>query len=322
MGPPIKNVIEFARSNGGVVTVREALAMGMSPSTLKRRVDEGIFDRGLPGVLLLPGAQDPHIADLTAAQRKLGGVVSHQSAAYIHQLDRPRFIKPTVSVNRNGSKELVGVTVHQTSDLLEHHVVQVEGLAVTSPERTIVDLAAVLHETHVARVLDHGLAAGRINLEVLNEVFEDIGRRGKPGTRIMRDLISARGANYVAPESELERLLLELIRDENLPDPVRQYKAPWLRPINGRVDVAYPEVQLLIEADSRRWHLLAEAFEKDRVRDNAAQLAGWRVLRFTWSEIVDEPGRVGGVIHRALQDERFWSVSDPVLARVRNESGR
>ena len=321
MGKPLKNVIELAKSNGGLITVKEALALGMSSSTLYRRVAEGVFERGAAGILLLPGAVDPHIADLRAAQAKLGAVVSHQSAAYLHKLDRPSFVKPTVSVNRNGSKEMLGVVVHQLSDLLGHHIVEIDGLEATTPERTLIDLAAVCHETKVEGVLDHGLAAGIVSLDVLAEVFAEIGRRGKPGTRVMRRLIEGRGADFVAPESELERRLLKVIQEEDLPEPVRQYEAAWLRRIHGRVDLAYPEVSLLIEADSRRWHLLAEAFETDRLRDNAAQLAGWRVLRFTWHEIVNEPGRVGGAIYRALKDERFWPVSDDVLPRVRQRSG-
>ncbi|HEY6635512.1 MAG TPA: DUF559 domain-containing protein, partial [Acidimicrobiia bacterium] len=89
-----------------------------------------------------------------------------------------------------------------------------------------------------------------------------------------------------------------------LPAPVRQYRAPWLRRVNGRVDLAYPSHQLLVEADSRRWHLLAAAFETDRIRDNAAQLAGWRILRFTWEEVTTAPERVVMTIRRALEDER------------------
>jgi very-short-patch-repair endonuclease len=45
-----------------------------------------------------------------------------------------------------------------------------------------------------------------------------------------------------------------------------------------------------------------EAFENDRLRDNAAQLAGWRILRFTWEEITNSPERVVSTVARALED--------------------
>lgn len=305
MGSSIKQVITFARRNGGVFTRDEALALGMTETTLRRRVAEGVFVRLRPGVLALPGAPDPHILDLQTACRKLGAVVSHQSAAYIHDLDRSRHVKPTVSVERNRTKDLAGVTVHQLNDVKASHIAEVDGLRVTSPERTIIDLAAVISERHLTRIIDNGLAARVIDLDRLQELFAELGRRGKPGTAVLRGLLEARGADYVAPDSELERQLVLLIEGAGLPPPVRQFRAPWLRPINGRVDLAYPDSRLLIEGDSRRWHMLAEAFETDRLRDNAAQLAGWRILRFTWDEITDHPERVVSTIRRALEDERI-----------------
>ena len=305
MGNSIGQVISYARRNGGVFTREEALALGMSARTLNRRAAEGVFVRIRPGVLALPGAPDPHILDLHVACRKLGAVVTHQSAAYIHELDRPRHIKPTVSVQRNRTKDLVGVTVHQLNDLDPAHILEFEGLRVTSPERTIIDLAAVITERGLTRVVDIGLAAGRLDLGILQDLFTQLARRGKPGTTQLRKILEARGGDFVAPDSELERLLLLVIEEAALPPPVRQFRAPWLRPVNGRVDLAYPDRRLLIEGDSRRWHMLAEAFETDRLRDNAAQLAGWRILRFTWLEITRNPERVVSTIRRALQDERF-----------------
>lgn len=197
------------------------------------------------------------------------------------------------------------MTVHQLNDLDPAHILEFEGLRVTSPERTIIDLAAVITERGLTRVVDNGLAAGRLDLGILQDLFTQLARRGKPGTTQLRKILEARGGDFVAPDSELERLLLLVIEEAALPPPVRQFRAPWLRPVNGRVDLAYPDRRLLIEGDSRRWHMLAEAFETDRLRDNAAQLAGWRILRFTWLEITRNPERVVSTIRRALQDERF-----------------
>lgn len=305
MGSSIKQVIAFASRNGGIFTREEALALGMTETTLRRRVSEGVFVRLRPGVLALPGAPDPHILDLQTACRKLGAVVSHQSAAYVHNLDRPRHVKPTVSVERNRTKDLAGVTVHQLNDLDPTHVDEVDGLRVTVPERTVIDLAAVVTERRLTRIIDNGLAARLLDLDRLQDLFAELGRRGKPGTAALRVLLEARAGDYVAPDSELERQLILILDRGGLPTPVRQFRAPWLRPVNGRVDFAYPASRLLIEGDSRRWHTLSEAFETDRLRDNAAQLAGWRVLRFTWQEIVEHPERVVSTIRRGLEDERI-----------------
>lgn len=302
MAESIRSVIDHARNNGGVITRSEALALGISARTLRRRVSEGILVDISPGVLALPGAADTHVLDLHAACRKLNATVSHESAAFIHDLDRPSFVKPTVSVPVRQSKEMLGVTVHQLTDLSDAHVTFMEDLRVTTPERTIIDLAAVLNEGHLARILDQGLARGKISMELLTELFSNLARRGKPGTVKLRRLIEARGEGYVPPESELERRLVKVLDRAGLPEPVRQFEAPWLRPVNGRVDLAYPDGRLLIEGDSRRWHQLIQAFETDRLRDNAAQLAGWRILRFTWREIEEYPERVVRTVHHALED--------------------
>lgn len=231
MGNPITEVIAFARSNGGVITREEALALGMSATTLNRRVLEGVLVRHRPGVLALPGAPDPHILDLHAACQKLGAIVTHQSAAYVHDLDRPRHIKPTVSVERNRTKSLVGVTVHQLNDIDPSHVGEVNGLRVTIPERTIIDLAAVFSEKRLIRVLDNGLAARLLDLDALQHLFAQLGGRGKAGTAVLRRMLEVRSGDYIAPDSELERRLLLIIERGGLPPPLRQFRAPWLRPV-------------------------------------------------------------------------------------------
>lgn len=285
--------------------VQEALALGIASSTLNRRVEEGILVRRRPGILTLPGAVDEHLLDLHAACRKLGAIVSHQSAAYVHRLDRPRHLKPSVTVARNNTKDMAGVIVHQLHDLDHTHIMVIDGLTVTIPERTIIDLAAVIGEDHLLRIVDNGLAGSRIDLTKLDDLFAEVGRRGKPGTAVLRRTLEARSGSYTPPDSELERRLLLLIERASLSAPDRQFKASWLTPVNGRIDLAYPGHRLVIEADGRRWHLLAEAFENDRLRDNAAQLTGWRILRFTWKEITEHPDRVTLTIKRALEDERF-----------------
>ena len=294
-------LIEHARDHGGVVTRSEALALGVPSTTLSRMVRQGILYRSGAGAYSLPGFDDQHLVPLHTACRKLGAVASHQSAAQIHRIDRPQWVKPTVSVARRRTKDFAGVTVHQLTDLTDDHITVVRTLPITTPERTIIDLAAVSSEWNLERIVDNALAARTIDLGRLHELFSEVGRQGKPGTRVLRTILDARSPGYVAPESELERRLIALIADNYLPDPARQFSPDWLAPTNGRVDLAYPEAKLIIEGDSRRWHTMLNSFESDRLRDNAAHLAGWTILRFTWNEIVNGPERVVSDIESALK---------------------
>ena len=301
MGELIQTTIQYARNHGGVVTRSEALAIGVPSTTLKRMVRQGILTRVGNGVYSLPGVDNDHLLTLHAACRKLGAVVSHESAALIHGLDKPRSVKPSVSVPRRRTYVFEGVMVHQLTDLTDEHIEDVKGLPTTTPERTVVDLAAIISERHLERIVDHGLASGALHAGRLSDVFGTIGRQGKPGTAKMRKILESRKPGYTAPESELERRLLKLFSDYGLPEPIPQFRAPWLSPTRGRVDFAYPDSKLVIEGDSRRWHTMLNSFEIDRLRDNAAQLAGWRILRFTWDEINESPARVADTVNKALK---------------------
>lgn len=226
-------------------------------------------------------------------------------------LDRPKNVKPTVTVPRRRTKDYEGVMVHQLTDLVDDHIEIRDGLPITVVERTVIDLAAVLPQGHLERIVDRALAAGLLDIESLARLFEQLARKGKPGTARMRTILAARQIGYETTDSELERRLLKVIVESDLPEPTKQFRPEWLRPTNGRVDFAYPEFKLIIEGDSRRWHLLMNSFEIDRQRDNSAQIAGWRVLRFTWRQIIDEGPMVGATIRSALRMSGF----DPYTGR-------
>ncbi len=116
----------------------------------------------------------------------------------------------------------------------------------------------------------------------------------------MRRLLDERGSAFVAPESELERRVLAVLAGAGLPAPRRQLWAGGSHVV-GRVDFAYQEAGLVIEADSRRHHMSKLDFENDRRRDNLLMAAGWRVLRATWQQVTDRPDEVVRLVREALQ---------------------
>lgn len=131
-------------------------------------------------------------------------------------------------------------------------------------------------------------------------MFFALSRQGKRGMRNLGEVLAELMGNGPYSESELERMVYELLTMAGLPPPEKQFQAPWLEKAGGRVDLAYTEHQIVIEGDSRRWHGRFGAFEIDRRRDIAAQLSGWMILRVTWEMIVDDPGFVIGSVRDAL----------------------
>ncbi|HXV71715.1 MAG TPA: hypothetical protein VEB69_09965 [Acidimicrobiia bacterium] len=116
----------------------------------------------------------------------------------------------------------------------------------------------------------------------------------------MRSILVERASGERVPESALETWLFRLLKGAGIRPPVKRFHAPWLEPIKGRVDFAYIDEEILIEGNSRRWHLLFEAVENDRRRDMPAQLAGWMVIRVTWKMITEEPSFVVETVGQAL----------------------
>lgn len=275
-------------------------ALGASREWLARREREGWLERCGPSTYRLPGAESEWTATLAAACHRLGGVVSHESAAQVHGMSRLRRGLLIVSVPVRRSNRYPGVDVRQKTDLTADQVTQKAGLPVTTPARTIIDLAAHLGVKRLSRLVDASVAQNLTSNEALLTLFERVARRGKPGTQRMRKVMENRGGAPERDPSELERRLLDLIELAGLPTPTSEFVAPWLAPTNGRVDLAYEPQRLVIEGDSRRWHTLADAFLADRERDNRAQLAGWRVLRFTWWDIEQRPEYVVLMIRQAL----------------------
>jgi very-short-patch-repair endonuclease len=295
-----RDVIAFAQANDGVFSIQEAVALGMPRTTLQRRIEEGIFVRVGRGMLALPGTATRSDLAMRAALRLLNGVISHESAARIHGFEGIPKSPPSITVSHRSSHHFQDIVVHQSTDLLESHVMEIDGIRVTTPVRTLVDLAKVFGPKRLERVIEHALTSGKVDIEEFIDLVTVLSRKGKRGMKKLHSIIHERLLGTAVSDTSLERALFKLIKDAGLPLPTRQFHAPWLKRLNGRVDFAYVDLRIVIEADSRRWHLSFDAFETDKIRDNAAQIAGWIVLRITWRMIKEEPDAVVNTIREAL----------------------
>ena len=67
------------------------------------------------------------------------------------------------------------------------------------------------------------------------------------------------------------------------------------------VDFLWPRQRVIVETDSHRHHGTRAAFERDRERDARLTAAGYRVVRFTWRQVIEQPAFVAGVILSLLE---------------------
>ncbi len=294
---PDRLVAEIAARQGGAVRSDQARASGLTKGQIDRRLRDGRWQSlGRFGyqVIEMSGAMSRVRAAIATLPN---AVVSHDSAAELHNLPKLRRGLASVLVHSRTTHDFPGVVVHRCHDLLDGHLEEIDGLPVTSVSRTIIDLSPFLSKKHIAAILDSAVADQRTRLEDVELVVDQVARRGKPGIQKMRSILEERQAG--PPNgSPLERRGAEVLRDGGLPEPRFEFPIPW--DLDRRFDAAFPEERLAIEWDSRRWHELADAFSRDRERDRRALLHGWRVIRFTWIDVTERPAEVVAVVRALL----------------------
>jgi hypothetical protein len=282
-------VLHIASQQGGIIRRDQALDAGFTKSTIDRRVSRGewqVIGHGGYRLFSVPG----RLGLVRAAVAVLpAAIVSHYSAAAIHGMPRVPTDTASVSVHSRTTHTFPGVRVFRYDDLESAHVTRLKELPITTVERTVIDLAALLTGHHAASIVDELLADGRCTVEGLRSVLDAVARRGKPGVRAMRAVLDERSIGFV-DGTPLERRGTALLVESGLSDFCREYPIPWAP--HRRFDVAFPQRRLAIEWDSRRWHTQVDAFRRDRERDRQAVEHGWRILRFTWQDVHETPNAV------------------------------
>jgi very-short-patch-repair endonuclease len=300
----VRNITEIAERQHGVVTLEQALASGLTPDQIQRRLSTGRWEGMGRGVYRLAGSRRTWEQRLLALTLAAGpaAAASHRSAAAL--LAIPGFERRApieVTTPRVSRHRADGEIVHRWRPFPHHHLTVIEGIVTTRVARTLCDLAGVLHPGKTERAIDNCLAMGIATPGTLQAAFSDLASRGRKGTAVLRLLLADRSAGYIPPASETEARFRDLVREAGLPEPVRQLDVgddeAWI----GRVDVAYPPARLLIELDSRRHHSSKLDVEADAARDRRLTRTGWRVVRFTWTDLVERPGWVVSELRRLLE---------------------
>lgn len=301
---PDQKITELASRQYGLFSRHQAFQLGATPRVVHRRLDSGRWQRVAPGVYSLAGWPPSWRRSLWSAHLHVSpaSVVSHEAAAALHGLVLfpPG---PVILTVRHGDHErmLQDGRVHQSTDLVPAHATRIDGLPVTTVARTLFDLAAVAGRERLGRSLDEAQVSKLCPLSDVQALYEQLRRPGKRGMKRLGQLLAVRGPGYVPPESMLERRLHRVLDDPRLPKARRQFQLPWRRCTEQRVDLAFPDHKVIVEADGRRWHTRMDQMAADRCRDREALNHGWRVYRFVWEEITRDPQMVRETIIAALR---------------------
>ena len=284
-------VLELAAAQHGAISRRQVLDSGGSDALIRRRRVAGRWVAIMPGVYVIAGSPSTEAQAVWVALLAVGptGVVSHETAGGIHGFAAlpPGPISLTDRHGRHHRRE--GVVVHQLDDHGPGDVRVVAGMPITSPARTVVDLAATLGVARLRRVVDEAHQSRTASSVEVALVLMRVARRGKPGIRPLASILDERTGGRAVAESELERRLLAVIRAALVGEPESQHPLPGSAARAGLVDFAFPAARLILEADGRRSHTRVADLARDRQRDLHAARAGWQTLRFAHEDLVGDP---------------------------------
>ncbi|MFL5781142.1 MAG: hypothetical protein ACJ760_07515 [Thermoleophilaceae bacterium] len=160
------------------------------------------------------------------------------------------------------------------------------GIPVTSPIDTMLDLAALLDDRRWEAAVNEADSLELCTPEDVRAAAERLRRRGTRRVRLVLDR-----ATFVLTDSELERLFLPIAYRAGLPKPLTQRYLG-----SHRVDFYWPELNLVVECDSLRYHRTASKQTQDVLRDQAHVLARRERLRVTHWQVRYDAGYVEGLL--------------------------
>jgi len=210
-------------------------------------------------------------------------VLSHGSAAALLGIGAERSAVIEVSLRSDRRRRRPGVWAHRRQGLRDEDTGFFDGIPVTSPTQTILDMAARLPRIEVERMVDEADRLDLVHPPELRAALD--GHPPQPGLARLRTWLDRR--TFRLTRSKLERWFLPLAAEVGLPVP--ETKA-W---VNGfEVDFHWPVLRLVVEADSLRHHRTPAQQTRDHERDQAHTAAGYTCLRFTHEQVRYEPRRV------------------------------
>jgi Protein of unknown function (DUF559) len=213
-------------------------------------------------------------------------VLSHRSAASWWGLLKGAAARPDVTVP-HGRHRIAGVTLHQARSLDARDTTTYEGMPITSVARTLLDLAATVRHHRLERALAQAEVRQLFDHRAIQSI---LARRN--GHRGRAALARATAGEPRLTRSELESRFLALVHVAGLPEPEANSSLdapdhPGLEP-----DCYWPTHRLMVETDGWETHGTKAAFKSDRRRDAALTAIGYRVMRFTYDDVVYDAATV------------------------------
>lgn len=274
----------------GVISRSQALTCGLTRRQIEKRCARGLWIIVLPGVYRLAGAPVTWEQRLMAAVLWAGpdSVASFASAAALWEL--PDVVAGQVEVTSTRRlRSLPGMVVHYTRHLDPLDRGTVRGIPVTSPTRTLVDLATFNSRSHLGRCIDCFLVRRQLSVPFCWRELNRIGTRGRKHATVLRRSLLRRWRRDGDAESVTESDLHELLSDNGFEGWKAQVEIWDGGRFIARPDVVFESEKLVIEMLSWEHHGSRGQQRRDARRQNELERLGYTVLQFFWEDVVLDP---------------------------------
>jgi very-short-patch-repair endonuclease len=292
-----RTVAELAKRQHGVVARVQLLGIGLGRRAIAARAERGLLHEVFLGVYVYGARRITRKGRWMAAVLAAGdgAVLSHRSASRLWRLLPPAaehvdvICPPGRVIRRNG-------IVSRQAALKEDEWLVHDAIRVTSPFRTIFDLAAVaemreleraFHEAEARRLTD------RVSLPMLLERYP-----GRRGAKKLLALLEA-GQPVGITRNDFEEAFLTLVDEHGLRRP-RMNADLALRGRFFEIDALWERERVAVELDSRSIHGTRKKFESDRQRGRILVAEGWRTMHVTWRQLQEEPEEIARDLRLAL----------------------
>jgi very-short-patch-repair endonuclease len=287
-------VTRIASRQLNLITTAQLWECGLGKDAVGRRVRAGWLRLRFHGVYSVGSGELPPLALEFGALLSCGkgSFISDRSAAFVWAMRKNPPPQVGVSVVGLGIRLRKGMRLHRLGAVDKRELRRHDRLWVSSPARTVLEIAAVGTRDELIDVIDAGLALRRFTSGDLKEVLAR--HRGRRGAGRLAEVLGDETAMAIS-RSQAEKALLRLIRDAGLPMPETNVKF-------GRfeADFVWRTERLIVELDSATYHSGPGVFYRDREKDLVFRGAGYDVLRPTCRHVIQESGRVLVLLAQAL----------------------
>jgi hypothetical protein len=285
----------IADSAHGVVTRKELLRAGVTPEEIRQRLRSGALLHEYPGVYRVghraPSMEARYLAAVKACG--VGALLCGRTAG--HLLGVLKGPPPPPEVTAPTKRRVNGIKTHRSRQPYPaKEAMTWRGIPVTTPARTLVDLAAVLSQDELARACHEAGVRHRTTPAQVEAVL-----RRRPNSACAGKLRLVLRGEIRVTLSKLERRFLKLLREAGLSLPETNRPAG-----SKRVDCRWPHHGLTVELDSYRYHHSRHAWEQDRRREREAYARGDEFRRYTYGDVFERPEQMLAELGALLSPDR------------------